>query len=196
MSLQDDGPSIKTTLSVIFNEQGDREVSRLLDEARVEIEYLDHDNWDGGIDYYGLILWITPQRFAAVEDRLEHLQKRIAAKLGPLDLERGGERISSVQISVDRVTSLTALRMPLATPTDEARIWSVGRLRLFVSHVSRVKRSATNLKNALAPLGIDAFVAHEDIEPTRAWELEIELALRSMHALCAFVTSDFHAIKR
>lgn len=190
MSLQDDAQNIRATLSVIFREQGENAVSRLLDEARVEIEYLDHDNWNGGIDYYGLVLWITPQRFAAVEKDIESIQKKIATKFGPLNLERGSEQLSNVQIAVDRVASATATRMPFPSSTDVDRIWTPGRLRLFLSHVSRVKASAVNLKTSLASLGIDAFVAHEDIEPTRAWELEIELALRSAHALCAFVTSD------
>jgi hypothetical protein len=58
--------------------------------------------------------------------------------------------------------------------------------------VSRIKPSAARLKAALKSFGVDAFVAHEDIEPTQEWALEIELALRSMHALCAVVTPDFH----
>ncbi len=40
---------------------------------------------------------------------------------------------------------------------------------------------------------LDAFVAHEDIEPSLEWQREIEIALRSMHALVALITSDFHA---
>jgi hypothetical protein len=193
MSLKDDGQTIKTTLSIIFNEQGDAEISRLLDSARAEIEYLEHDNWDGGIDYYGLQLWITPQRFAAMEDQIDQFEKRVTSKLARLDLERGSERLTTVRILVDKVINPTAVRLPFPTPTDEARIWTVGRLRLFVSHVSRVKASAARLKAALEPLGVDAFVAHNDIEPTLEWALEIELALRSMHALCAVITPDFHS---
>jgi hypothetical protein len=196
MALKDEAPAIKTTLSVIFNEQGEKGLSRLLDDARADIEYLEHDNWDGGIDYYGLQLWITPQRFAILEDQVDQLEKRITSKLARLDLERGSERLTTVRILVDKVSSATAVRLPFPTPTDEARIWTAGKLRLFVSHVSRIKTSATRLKAALDTFGVDAFVAHEDIEPTQEWalelELELELALRSMHALCAIVTPDFH----
>lgn len=35
-------------------------------------------------------------------------------------------------------------------------------------------------------------MAHEDIEPTQEWQREIEHALRSMDALLALLTSDFH----
>lgn len=193
MSVQDEGPNIKSTLSVIFNEQGDKELSELLDEARVEMEFLEHDNWDGGIDFYALVFWITPQRFAGIETRLDGLEKRISAKLGRLNLDRGGEQVRDVRISVDRVASPTAVRLQVPSPTDESRIWQAGKLRLFVSHISKIKIAAIELKAALEPLGVDAFVAHEDIEPARPWELEIEFALRSMHALCALVTPDFHA---
>jgi hypothetical protein len=137
-------------------------------------------------------LWITPQRFAGIEDQIDPLEKRINAKLARLGLERGSERLTSVRILVDKVSTATAVRLPFPTPTDEARIWSADKLRLFMSHVSRVKMSATRLKAALELFGVDAFVAHDDIEPTQEWALEIELALRSMHALCAIITPDFH----
>jgi hypothetical protein len=41
--------------------------------------------------------------------------------------------------------------------------------------------------------GIDAFVAHDDIQPTREWENEIIAALRSCHALVALLSDDAHA---
>ena len=49
------------------------------------------------------------------------------------------------------------------------------------------------LKTALIPYGISAFIAHEDIAPSSEWQNEIDLALRSMHALTAILTPDFHA---
>jgi hypothetical protein len=63
--------------------------------------------------------------------------------------------------------------------------------RLFVSHVSKDKAIAMRLKDCLAPYGVRAFVAHEDIEPTRAWEVEIERALHCMDALVAVHTEGF-----
>lgn len=38
---------------------------------------------------------------------------------------------------------------------------------------------------------IAAFVAHDDIEPTKEWLPEIESALRTMDALAAIITPDF-----
>jgi hypothetical protein len=87
----------------------------------------------------------------------------------------------------------SAGRLRLCTSADIARIWRAGRFRLFVSHSSRVRTSGELLKAAFASYGIDAFIAHEDVEPAPEWADEIVLALRSMHALCAIVTPEFHA---
>jgi len=49
------------------------------------------------------------------------------------------------------------------------------------------------LKDALALYNVSCFVAHNDIEPTTAWQDEIEKALHTMDALVALLTPDFHA---
>ena len=49
--------------------------------------------------------------------------------------------------------------------------------RLFISHVSKDKAVAHRFREALASYSITGFVAHYDIEPTCAWEREIERAL-------------------
>jgi hypothetical protein len=64
-------------------------------------------------------------------------------------------------------------------------------LRLFISHISADKDKATRLKSCLLGYGIDAFVAHEDIEPTLEWQSEIEKALGTMDAFIAIHTVGF-----
>jgi len=49
---------------------------------------------------------------------------------------------------------------------SSAQPWAEGRLRLFFSHLVAEKRLIGDVKNQLAPYGIDAFVAHDSIEPT------------------------------
>jgi hypothetical protein len=73
------------------------------------------------------------------------------------------------------------------------RLWPDGRFRLFLSHLAKYKVTVSKLKNELEPFGISAFVAHEAIKPSLEWQREIELALRSMHALVALITPEFHA---
>lgn len=60
-------------------------------------------------------------------------------------------------------------------------IWSdQNKFRVFVSHIAVDKDKATRLREALDLYGCKAFVAHEDIEPTLEWQVQIERALRSM----------------
>lgn len=77
----------------------------------------------------------------------------------------------------------------------EPEFWVSGYFRLFVSHVSRIKYYATALQNGLSKYAVSAFVAHEDIEPTKEWQDEIELALDTMDSLVALLTSDFISSK-
>lgn len=65
--------------------------------------------------------------------------------------------------------------------------------RLFISHASKDKDKAQRLKTCLWHHDISAFVAHEDIEPTKAWQAEIERALFCMDALVAVHTQGFSA---
>lgn len=76
-----------------------------------------------------------------------------------------------------------------------ADCWRSGYFRIFISHLTENKESATYLKNHLAKYGIDCFVAHEDIEPSKLWQTEIEKALASMDLLCAILTPNFYQSK-
>jgi len=69
--------------------------------------------------------------------------------------------------------------------------WKPGHFKLFISHLSSFKQTVTILKIDLEKYGISAFVAHEDIEPTKEWQEEIEKGLFSMDALCAVLTPGF-----
>lgn len=76
--------------------------------------------------------------------------------------------------------------------TDEApSFWSASEARVFISHLTSYKKETYQLKEELDSYGISAFVAHEDIEPTREWQIEIESALASMDGLIAMLTPGF-----
>ncbi len=72
-------------------------------------------------------------------------------------------------------------------------IWTPNYFRLFLSHTHAHREIAQNLKTTLNSYNVSCFVAHSDIEPTRTWQDEIEEALRTMDALAALLTDDFHA---
>lgn len=77
------------------------------------------------------------------------------------------------------------------TLTEEPQCWKLGFFKMFISHLTANKSSATNLKICLEKYAISGFVAHEDIEPSKEWMTEIEKALFTMNGLCAIVTPDF-----
>ena len=80
----------------------------------------------------------------------------------------------------------------LAAQGNPPAIWrGTNDLRLFVSHISKDKLKATRLRDCLKRYSIQAFVAHEDIEPTREWQSEIEHALFAMDAMVAIHTPGF-----
>lgn len=73
------------------------------------------------------------------------------------------------------------------TPTH----WRTGQFRLFLSHLATFKVQASALQSALNNYAISSFVAHEDIEPAKEWQDEIEASLHSMDALAVLLTEGF-----
>ena len=71
------------------------------------------------------------------------------------------------------------------------QLWDEGGLRVFISHKAEDKKLATDLKTYFCQYGIASFVAHEDIEPLKEWQSEIERALFSMDGLVALMTDKF-----
>jgi hypothetical protein len=83
----------------------------------------------------------------------------------------------------------------IAYTEGELRFWKPGHFKLFISHISSFKETVSHLKDNLEIYGISSFVAHEDIEPTKEWMIEIEKALSSMDAMAALIIPDFHDSK-
>mgnify|MGYP000379038390 CR=1 FL=1 len=57
---------------------------------------------------------------------------------------------------------------------------STTEVKAFISHLSADKKKAKRLKDVLKQYNINSFVAHEDITPTKEWQIEIENALQTM----------------
>lgn len=77
----------------------------------------------------------------------------------------------------------------------EMDFWKENYFRLFISHSSKIKSLAHELKESLESYAISAFVAHDDIEPTKEWLIVIEDALRTCDGLIALINQDFHESK-
>lgn len=74
---------------------------------------------------------------------------------------------------------------------DSDQLWGSGTVRAFLSHKADYKTAAAGLKDGLRQYGIAAFVAHEDITPTREWEEEILRALNDMDLMIPLLTPGF-----
>lgn len=74
---------------------------------------------------------------------------------------------------------------------NSTTFWKSGHFKLFISHLSTFRKTIGHLKKELEKYGISSFVAHEDIEPTKEWQDEIEKGLFSMDALCAVLMPGF-----
>ena len=72
-----------------------------------------------------------------------------------------------------------------------ADFWADGQLKLFVSHLSSNKERMSAVKAELGHWGVSAFIAHEDIEPSREWMDEVEAGLETMEVLAAVVETGF-----
>ena len=180
-------------LSELFVSQGKHELGELLENAVAYIEQTDYDNWNGGSYSWALRLEVPVASFAKIESRLKEIETEIANKIGVFDRVYPRDHLNEVTILP--ISTATAALGKKATPStlDVARIWGAQGFKLFLSHVSVHKIEVGSLRKELAVLGISAFVAHADIEPSLEWRDEIETALRSMDALAALVTPEFHA---
>jgi hypothetical protein len=80
---------------------------------------------------------------------------------------------------------------PTTTFENPSDAWTGAGLRLFVSHCHAYADQAGKLRSELAKRSIDAFVAHDSIEPTEEWEQVILSALKSCDACAALMTPEF-----
>ena len=80
-------------------------------------------------------------------------------------------------------------------PRTEPAFWRSGYFRLFISHLARYGRFAADLQDRLLSFGVSSFVAHNNIEPTREWQDEIEAALATCDGMLALLHPGFHDSK-
>jgi hypothetical protein len=80
-------------------------------------------------------------------------------------------------------------------PDKVPEYWSDGHLRVFISHLTGHKQQAADLQIAMRRYGMSGFVAHNDINPTVEWQIEIETALSTCDLLVALIHPDFAASK-
>ena len=184
---------VVATLADIFRHQGQTEVVELLENTHAWFDNTDYDNWNAGTYIWALRLEVPVPLFAPVEPRLPKIEKEITDRLKYFSRLDSSHFLKEATISPITPGAAVVGQRIAPADTEVRRLWPEKRFRLFLSHVSKHKVAVSKLKDELELFGISAFVAHEAIKPSLEWLKEIELALRSMHALLALVTPDFHA---
>ena len=179
--------SYTNTVREIFTET-DNGIAEYLINGNSETVWDSHDNWNGGIDYYRIIVRIPVKAFKLLEKKnlLADYEKTLQDSY---NIAMRGEN-SAIQLTGVYFQPVSEGIDSIGNNTDTS-MWANGYFRLFISHLTKYKIAARNLKICMKEYGIDCFVAHEDIQVLKEWEIEIENALFSMDALCAIVTPDF-----
>jgi hypothetical protein len=102
---------------------------------------------------------------------------------------------SPIARKVRRALELANVALPSEQPAEQVvaeDIWLPrGGTRVFISHLATRREEIHELARMLRAFGFACFVAHDAIQPSRAWLREIERALRSCDLLVAYVTPGF-----
>jgi len=164
----------------------DKDLSIVFIDQNIEEIWQSHDNWDGGIDFYTIRVNVPVEVYYKFSEssQIEEAEKKIEGFYS--DILKGDE---SIRLNVS-ICPNDNVQIDFGINTNDS-MWKPGYFRLFISHLSKYKEQASILKQVLIQYGIDCFVAHEDITPSKQWEIEIENALFSMDALCAIVVPEF-----
>ena len=135
--------------------------------------------------------------FADIDNYLQAFGVATPNEFGSSKWSYVKQTLASADLStIDRIIDdlgLGSLAQVAAQANPSAHWLGSKDFRLFISHLSRDKAKAIRLKEGLSAHAISGFVAHEDIEPSRVWQDEIERALFTMDALVAVCTTGFSA---
>ena len=178
------------TIQALLRAKNENDAFDIFKLSNLRCIQTDHDNWNGGIDYYRIEILVSPINFAKLEKdgRVEKIESTINSAFE--NATKGDESIVFNGIVI--IPSSTVENDDNDTEIEiDFSFWDFGYYNIFISHLTKDKISASNLKTALYGYGISCFVAHEDIEPTKLWANEIENALKTMNCLCAIITPNF-----
>ena len=187
-------------LSKLYAQHGNRSHQEIIVNAQAHVtEGYSYDAWNGGTHGHALHLIIPELIYLANFNQREAVQHQIVEDLNKLH-NVPKEFIAAAFLEMDvleesdwrQASGLLIMGTRPVSSEATKRLWEADYFRLFLSHKDTVKREAAQLRDKLRQYGISAFVAHEDIHPTKEWQDEIENALATMDGFVALMTPDFH----
>lgn len=183
----------QTLIALMKNQKWDRYVW-IIEGSTPSIVYLGSSNYGEYHDRWQLQFEVPIERYATIEGELQTIEPELLEKVAKVTRGLQGHHVESVVLTPQFIAPIAKVAPP-PPDADVERIYGQGKFRLFISHLSKDKVFLSDLKDALAYRGVAAFLAHEDIEPTKEWQSEIELALRSMQAMVVFLVNGFNESK-
>lgn len=177
--LSDIVPTVKDLLLIQGNKQ-ECEVLQLSNMFLVE----DEDSF--GHECYFVVVDVQTDKYISLRQYkpIEDVENVILSAFD--EATKGGQMIYKVTVRPNSKVQATLFE------SGTYQGWRNGYFRMFISHITSKKKQASNLKNALEEYGITSFVAHEDINPTKEWQKEIQRALNSMDCMSAMLYDGFH----
>ncbi|MEM6858306.1 MAG: toll/interleukin-1 receptor domain-containing protein [Pseudomonadota bacterium] len=116
-------------------------------------------------------------------DDYESVSEMMSYNLGEVQPSVLGEIVDD--LGLDAIGHISASIQP-------PKVWSeTDKFRVFISHISEDKDRAHRLREALSAYNVSSFVAHDNIEPTLDWQVQIERALHSMDAFVSIHTKGY-----
>ena len=187
-------------LSRLYAQDGNRLLQEILVNAQIRVvEAWESDNWNGGTYGHALYLTLPESLFLAASRKRDEVQREIVRDLNNINHVQNefiAEVFLEMHVAEDgnwrQDSGLLITSSRTVAPDSTRRIWGADGFRVFLSHKSEVKKETAALKERLGVFGVSAFVAHEDIRPTKAWQDEIENGLATMDAFVALLTDNFH----
>lgn len=194
----EDARPLIATVARLAELDGSRLEQEVLRSAEPHLEQPEYDNLDGGTYYYTITLIVPVDLFARLGDQVRPIEERISNRIKGVLRVPDRHHVTAVVIQpsmLDRTSEQLADVVVARSERPVPQFWAPGQFRLFISHVTSFRQRATALRQELSRFHISGFVAHETIEPGELWQREIEAALRSMDAMAALITLDFHDSK-
>lgn len=174
---------IVPTVKDLLQSQGCKEESEILHLNNINYEK-SYDSF--GNDYDIVVIEVQTDKYIALKKfkPIDKIEKLILSAFQ--EATKGGNTPAEVTIRPNSNIQATLFE------SGDYQGWRNGYFRMFISHITSKKKQASRLKTVLEDYGITSFVAHEDINPTKEWQKEIQRALNSMDCMSAMLYDGFH----